>query len=361
MMDSAKFSLGSVLLCSVSLLFAGCDALRSLTETEEDSADAVVDSDPSLPPEAGTPPAEASQPGENSAQPSATPTDPAAILEAFLAKTSRERTDADLLQLVEHPELLAGITELDLRGGSVTDQGVQCLASFPDLQRVDLSETRITNQGLSLLTQCAQLSALALDHNRGFDTDGVQELTALNLQELSLQSTSIADRVFATLAEFDDLQVLRVDGNSILTGAQLRTLIGEFSELRVLSASGTQMAFGLQEIGVLRNLEELKLAQAQVGDEILLQLKQCRNLVELDLSNNPITILGVRELSALRNLQRLNLRGCSTLDDQVFATLGRLDQLQYVDLGGTRCTPAGAEAFQQRLGDVEVVLDDPDL
>jgi Leucine-rich repeat (LRR) protein len=349
------------LMCLPFAALVGCDALNSLGQEEEEPAE-VVDSELSRPPEVGTPVAgeESGNGAPTSPEPTPPPT-PEEVLGAFLAKSPRERTDIDLEQLAESPAVLTGITELDLRGGSISDYGLRYLGSFPDLERLDLSETRITSQGLSQLNDCEHLTSLALDHNRNIDETGIREITGLGLQEINLSSTSITDGVFNIVAEYEDLQVLRIDGNALLTGGPLRSLSEQFSGLRILSASGTAIGYGLQEVGRLNNLEELYVGHAEVTDDILMQLQQCRKLVEIDLSGNLITVVGVRQLAGLRNLQRLNLRECNAITDEALAALSRMNQLQRVDVTATQCTPSGVAAFKERLEETVIVFNDEAL
>ncbi len=351
------------LACLALVVFCGCDAIKSIGQ-EEEPEEELASSEPSLPPEGGSPSGAEevnnnAPPGVDS-EPAPTLT-PEEILAAFLAKPSIERSDDDLEQLAQTPSLLAGITELDLRGGAISDQGLRYLELFPDLERLDLSETRVTKNGLSQLPACGKLTALALDGLRLVDDRGIGELTTLPIRELSLRSVSVTDAVFVPLSEFEDLEILHLDGNANLTGLQFRGLIASFDKLRVFSASNTQIGFGLQQIGQLQDLEVLNIGYAEVTDGVLEQLAQCRKLVELDLSSNPITLLGTPFLARLNDLQQLKLRGCKGITDEALNDLVRLQQLQSLDISGTQCTSSAAQTLKERLLNTVIVFDDMEL
>jgi Leucine-rich repeat (LRR) protein len=341
----------------------GCDAIKSIGQEEEEGEEEVASSEPSLPPEGGSPiGTEAVENNPPPVEPEAAPQPtPEEILAAFLAKPADRRNDEDLEQLAMSPDLLAAITELDLSGGSVSDYGARYLPLFPDLERVHLRSTRVTSEGIKHLAACTKLIAVTLDGLRLVDDIGVRELSALPIQEMSLRSTSVTDGVFEILSEIEELRILHLDGNANLTGIPFRGLTEKFSKLQVLTASNTQMGYGLQQIGELNDLEVLNIGHAEVSDEVLQQLAQCRKLVELDLSNNLITLLGVPFLARLNDLQQLNLRGCSGINDEALNSLGRLENLRRLDISGTQCTLEGAQRLKERLADTVIVFDNEEL
>lgn len=351
------------LACLMLVACCGCDAIKSIGQEDEEAEAEVASSEPSLPPEVGLPIGAEEvvnnpPPVEPEAAPQPTPEE---ILAAFLAKTSAERSDDDLEQLAQSPDLLVGITELDLQGGAVSDNGTRYLAIFPDLERINLGSTRVTSEGVKHLAACTKLTAVTLDGLRLVDDIGVRELSALPLQEISLRSTSVTEDIFLVLSEIEELRILHLDSNANLTGIQFRGLTDKFLKLQVLTASNTQMGFGLQQIGELNDLEILNIGHAEVSDEVLQQLAQCRKLVELDLSNNLITLLGVPFLARLNDLQQLNLSNCNGINDEALNSLGRLENLQRLDISGTQCTLEGAQRLKERLADTVIVFNDQEL
>jgi Leucine-rich repeat (LRR) protein len=350
-------------MCLGIVWLSGCDAIMSIGQEEEEPKEDVASSEPSEPPVAGTPleTGEAEGNAPPVAGPSTPPPTPEEFLANFLAKPTNERTDDDLAQLTQTAELLAGLTELDVSGGAVSNLGLPHLALFPDLERLNLSSTRVTNDGLSQLTACRKLTAVTLNNLPQVDEVGIRELAPLPLEEISLVSTSVTEGVFVALAEFENLQVLHLDGNANLTGQQFRGLTEKFLHLRVFTASNTQIGYGLQRIGELKELEVFRVRESEVTDGVLEQLAQCRKLVELDVSHNPITFLGVPFLARLNELQILNLRDCNAINDEALNNLGRLQSLQRLDITGTQCTLSGAQNLKERLEDTVIVYDDQEI
>jgi Leucine rich repeat len=131
-------------------------------------------------------------------------------------------TDAGLAQLN-----IPTLTNLNLSGQPITDDGLKALAGLPNLQQLYLSRTKIKGPGLTHLSSLPDLTVLYLDD------------TALNKESLAL------------LSSVPRLQVLSLEGVP-LTPAALK---------RVAALRGL-MQLKLQRCGLLD--EEVKSVQATV-------------------------------------------------------------------------------------------------
>ncbi|MGH7138510.1 MAG: hypothetical protein ACREHD_22395, partial [Pirellulales bacterium] len=94
-------------------------------------------------------------------------------------------------QLAKLP--LRNLKYLDLHGTAVTDQGIEHLWPLKKLRYLDLSRTRVTSKGLATLATLRDLQAVGLDETRVDDT-GVAFLAKLpKLDALSLNKTTVGD------------------------------------------------------------------------------------------------------------------------------------------------------------------------
>src|SRR5262245_41835932 len=86
------------------------------------------------------------------------------------------------------------ITEVNLRASWVTDGDLLELARLPQLQRLDLSQTRITDQGLAYLKTAASLREVNLAYAEKIGDPAHAVIKHWkNLRKLSLRGTVIAD------------------------------------------------------------------------------------------------------------------------------------------------------------------------
>lgn len=97
---------------------------------------------------------------------------------------------------------------LSLSYCKVTDQSVSILSQCRKLEFLELDGTQITDQSLKILARLPQLKVLILDHTNVTDA-GVGYLSSTpNLVELSLSNTSASDTMLETLKQ--EIPALRV-------------------------------------------------------------------------------------------------------------------------------------------------------
>lgn len=276
---------------------------------------------------------------------------PRQIVDEFLASEPRLRTSSQLEELLRlEPALLQEITVLDLSDSPLTDAAAELLPRFPALTGLNLSGTGVTNSGLAPVARIAGLQTLLLDRT-AIDGQGLASIAGLNeLREISLVSTSISDPAFAHLQNMDNLEVMRVSGTRNLQGHGFDELVtsDRVPNLRQLEASATGFGYyGLRNIDRLTALETLRVADAQVSDQTLLNIGRCQNLIELDLRNNPVGDEGLKQLARLTRLKTLWLSQCGVSDAGLNHLRG-LKSLEYLDLSDTACTPGAARQLKNR-------------
>jgi len=74
--------------------------------------------------------------------------------------------DADALiqTMLEHPEVLQQMTQLELPGCTVSDEAVLELEGFQQLQHLDLSRTPITAKALWIVDMILDLTSINIDN-----------------------------------------------------------------------------------------------------------------------------------------------------------------------------------------------------
>ncbi|WP_437229980.1 leucine-rich repeat domain-containing protein [Planctomicrobium sp. SH661] len=274
------------------------------------------------------------------------------VIDDFLAVPSYQRTDEMLLKLAELKEGLTRITELDLSKAPVTEAGLVALASFPRLRQLNLSDCRINNNALKVLPECEHLEVLLLS-NTSTDSGAMIYVSQLpKLQTLSLSGTALSDAGFVTLKDLNGLEVLSVANNPNLYGREFGRLVdeGAFNQLKELDVNGTHLAtYGADSLHKLSNLEVFRGQGAGVTDPVMASLGKCEKLRILDISNNPVTSIGIKKLGKLDQLEELNLRECRAIADIAFNTLRFNKSLRSLDVTDTACTVQAVQLLADKF------------
>ncbi|MDX2023088.1 MAG: hypothetical protein SF187_22830 [Deltaproteobacteria bacterium] len=189
---------------------------------------------------------------------------------------------------------LRNLKELRVVQGLLTGKG---LAKLTGLQRVDFSDSRLTDEGAAALANMP------------------------NLERIILRNTLITDAGLAHLAKLRRVVELDLFGCKI-TDAGARHLAG------------------------MTRLERLNLLGANIGDEGLRSLMKLRRLRVLNLYRNPITNAGLAQLGRLPALRFLDVRYTRATHSGVQALQGGRPKLliAHVDTGGGANMHAGVRA-----------------
>ncbi|MFN0170348.1 MAG: leucine-rich repeat domain-containing protein [Bryobacteraceae bacterium] len=288
-------------------------------------------------------------------------------------------------------------TAIDLTSTWVTDADMAKLARMPELRRIDLSETRVTDAGLELLKPLQNVGELNCYYAEFLTDDGVRHLRGWkHLERLNLRGTRVTSKVFEHLAqltslrwldlaftEIDDegfehlasltrLEHLAIGGNR-LNGSGLK-LLKLLPSLTSLDAGGIQRVDSglwglpltdqnLQRIGELTQLKRLSLAGATLSDRDvdrpghpeaerrelrdLSALARLVHLEMLDLSRQPVTTDALKALAQLPRLLELRLGLAKTLDDSAAPILRSMKGLRSLYISGSKMAPATAASLVQ--------------
>ncbi len=280
---------------------------------------------------------------------------PAVAAQASPAARLMYRTDADV-QAAINPSAL---TWLILEGPRITDAAMAHLGEFPQVNRLTLRSTSVTDVGLGHLPKLGRLGKLKLSDNPGLTEAGMgsiadlrslywldfesQTLTATGLAKLgsmpALRRLHLAYRegvppILPNLSQFQGLERLYIQSPR-LRDAHLEALNGP-SRVFVLDLSGSPIGGeGLSYLSGFTALRELYLRHTGIHDEGLSYLPELSRLQVLDLHGTPLGDRGIERLDGCRRIQHLYL-GDTHVSAAAEATLQeRCPQMEIHRSGGS--------------------------
>jgi len=210
---------------------------------------------------------------------------------------------------IAHVSALRQLTELVLYRCSVDDRGLASVEHLANLDKLDLTGTRVTDDGLKHLQGLRYLKELVLA-GTSISDEGLAHLCPLaNLETLNLSSTSVTDAGFAHLRRLQRLKDLSLDGTPVSDK-------------------------GLQNLGNLAHLRALSLRDTDVSDA------------------------GLRALRGAADLRHLYLSG-PQFTNAALARLEGLEHLETLDANGTRITPRAMLGFHRARPEIEIDLAAP--
>jgi internalin A len=209
-----------------------------------------------------------------------------------------------------------GITDLNLYyAEQITDQGMSAIKEWKHLKRLNLRGTRISDGTLEIVSHLTQLEALDIANTPVTDNGLDSLMTLINLKELSLGRRRESDNEVEVLSLLPTLTYLNLSGPS---GAERPD-----TSYRRAGESGPMRTDLVHAISELKNLRVLKLGYSNItADEL-------------------------RTLSGLEQVERLGLEACTKIGDEAAAELANWKKLKYVDLQETKVTDKGAEALRR--------------
>jgi hypothetical protein len=141
---------------------------------------------------------------------------------------------------------------------------------------------------------------------------------------------------------FSSIERLEVDG----ADARVLPMAASQSRLVMLALYGPALPpDGLRPVAECHNLTSLTIAAAGVTDAQLVHLQGLALLRNLRLQDNPIKGSGIAGLSAIPNLEFVDLTSCP-IDDAGLFSVARLKQVQTLDVSYTLISDAGVRHLE---------------
>jgi internalin A len=265
------------------------------------------------------------------------------------------------------------VVGVSLRGSWVNDADVIQLAALPHLDRLDLSHTRITDEGLMRLKPAPKIRELNLYYAEWITDQGMTAIAGWkHLKRLNVRGTRISDGTLALVSRITGLEALDI-AHTQVTDNGLDHLITLLHLKELAIGGGRRSPTALAVLRMLPTLTHLDLSGARpvppdmpgrqnagpgIPEESLRAMAELKELRVLKLGHSNITAPGLKILSALENVEKLGLEGCPRVDDKAAAELVNWKSLKYGDLQDTQVTVAGLEALRKARPDM-IILANP--
>jgi Leucine-rich repeat (LRR) protein len=255
---------------------------------------------------------------------------------------------------------------VNLRGTWVNDVELIDIARLPNLQRLDLAHTRITDEGMLNLKSATGIRDLNLYYSEQITDQGMNAIKNWKqLKRLNLRGTRIANGTLEIVSHLPQLEALDIANTQVTdNGMDLLITLTNLKEL----ALGRSRA-GEAELSFLRmlpSLTSLDLSGARpvppdmgaagrrprpptppLPQKTIAALAELKNLRTLKLGFSGISAADLKALSVLSNVEKIGLEECSLVNDAAAAELTNWKGLKYVDLQATKVTAQGIDALRQ--------------
>ena len=273
---------------------------------------------------------------------------------------------------------------VNLRGSWVTDTDLRRLAENPEITTLDLSLTRVTDEGMAELKGLRNVTDLNLYFAEYVTDQGVAAIKDWKkLKRLNLHGTKSSDTALEHIAGIASLESLDV-GSTLMTDVGLERLT-TLPNLKELTMGGNELGdAGLQALRQLPSLTYLDLSGRQgtdknvwtivmstAGLDAVLSLHNLRELrigcyaMNVGIEGQKfgeVTATAVlpewldRMRAQLPNLAVVRFQGCGKIDDASVKTLAAMPNLREADLRGTSVSEKGAAALRSAKPGVQVTF-----
>lgn len=251
------------------------------------------------------------------------------------------------------------VTAVSLRGTWVNDAELLELTRLPALRRLDLSHTRISDEGLLHLKPCKNIEHLDLFYAEQISDQGMNAIKEWRgLKHLNARGTRIADGTLAVISKLTALESLDL-ANTAITDTGLDHLVS-LTRLKHLSLGRSRLSeTATSVVRLLNTLESLDLSgpravnrnqRSSAGNlppETVDAIAGLSGLRALKLGHLPVDAPPLRVLAArLPRLEKLGLESCAKVNDAALKELEAAKSLRYLDVQETAVTPRGVAALR---------------
>ncbi|MGH2506619.1 MAG: hypothetical protein ACRDHZ_04250, partial [Ktedonobacteraceae bacterium] len=306
-------------------------------------------------------------------------------------KSVRPTADAVSVGLAPTPELeskgdksLRGEVDLKLvpdplklRGQDLSDKGLLYLVkNYKNrINSIDVSNTEISDQGISYLSHIPGLKILRMDRVP-ISIAGIRNLVIYQYRDrtgreregptpvqnsllcLILEHDNVSNSAVASLAKLRRLAVLDLNHN-LIDDSGLSAIAKSMSGLKELDLSHNNISdAGLVECSRLKWLMRLDASETAITDKALIRLALNRDLRTLNVSETKVTDAGlIHFLSQVtKDFSALYLAS-DQVSNRSMRSIARLDKLQFLDLNHTQVTDEGLMRLANNTSLKEISLD----
>lgn len=262
-------------------------------------------------------------------------------------------TDTDLRKVAKFPKLAT----LDLSLTRITDQGMQTLKDLPGVVDLNLRFAEyVTDEGLAAVKEWKKLERLNVHGTKISDTTLEHISGITTIESLDVGSSMVTDVGLEQLSALPNLEELTIGGNELGdAGLQALRLLPGLTYLDLNGRQGTDSNVwtismtdrGLDAVLTLRNLRELRFGCTTLGVGREGERFATVNVME-------VTARWLERLKALTELRALKLQGCERVDDAAMEVLASFPALEEVDLKGSGVTEKGVAVLRAAKPDLRI-------
>ncbi len=241
----------------------------------------------------------------------------------------------------------------------ITGEGVQALATFPELKRVELAGTNAGTKDLQELINARTAEGkppIEIQAN-AVAVAGLTELNQFGIRcELNDQHEVVLVALSGPEINDEHLELLDSGRLPVITTLDLRDAsitddglehVIQLHKLQRLNLTGTTITNdGLETIAALKELKTLLVSSPEVTDDGLRTIAKLEQLEELNLVGTSITDDGLDHLVGLTSLKALAISGQGITDAGLQKIVEGLDGLVRLELAGTRISDSGLASLK---------------
>lgn len=258
------------------------------------------------------------------------------------------------------------VTAINLGDTWINDTDILDLLAFKKLARLDLSHTRISDEGLLRLKPARQIEDLNLLYAELITDLGMNAIKGWRqLKRLNVRGTRIANDTLAIVSELGQLESLDI-ANTRVTDSGLENLaaLTRLKSLALGRSGISESAMGI--VRLLSTLEWLDLsgpARNQRGraggamqqDAVLSGIAALQGLRTLKLGHSDVDARGLRKLAVLERTEKLGLECCPRVNDEAMQELAAWKSLKYLDVQETKVTQAAVASLQAAKPGIQIL------
>ena len=258
------------------------------------------------------------------------------------------------------------VVAVNLRGTWVDDVEMIDIARLKKLQRLDLSHTRITDEGMLHLKPASQIEDLNLYYAEWVTDQGMTAIKNWKkLKRLDVRGTRISNGTLEIVSHMPELAALDIS-NSQITDNGMDMLITLINLKELSLGQGRGSAGDLGFVRVLTTLTSLDIGGAKptppdmggfrrvvrdpappLPENTIKAMAELKELRVLRMGYTGVSTADLKALSVLQNVEKLGLQECPRVDDAALAELRNWKSLKYLDLQDTKVTEQGVAALRK--------------
>jgi internalin A len=234
------------------------------------------------------------------------------------------------------------VVAVNLRGTWVDDMEMIDIARLPKLQRLDLSHTRITDEGMLHLKPASQIEDLNLYYAEWVTDQGMTAIRNWKkLKRLDVRGTRISNGTLEIVSHMPQLEALDISNTQITdNGMDLLITLTNLTSLDIGGAKPTPPDMGgFRQVGPA--------PAPPLPENTIKAMAELKELRVLKMGYTGVSTADLKALSVLQNVEELGLEECPRVDDAALAELLSWKSLKYLDLQDTKVTEQGVAALRK--------------